>query len=259
MPNIGFLDTESNFRVTSVKDFQLSNMWAINFSDMPLDFDFYVTDTNIPLQKISVDKLGFDLIVPGEKEELGSYEITFLETIDFQGYKYFNKWLNSIYDFKKRAYKKGFHALKKSAKLKFLSLRNIGLGGGVGNAVTSLTNRLLPPISLPSLPQIGGLQIPGGNILGALAGAATAGVGISIPNMYFTLSGIMITGIEDIDMNNDSGDPLTLKVSMEIQSIVSESGTGLAGGVDELQNQVSGLRNSIISNPEAALRGIIGV
>lgn len=226
MPNIGFLDTESNYRVLSVKDFQLQNLWGLSFYGtspnymLGPDFDFYVKETNIPLPQISVDKTDFDLILPEGKEEIGSYSITFIETVDFQGFKFFSDWLNNVYDFKKRVYKPKFHLQKKNATVKFLSLRHVGIPGVV-------------PAMLPTA-NVVNLAVP-------------TSFGVSVPNIYFDLNGIMIKGIEDISLGDDAGDPLLLTVNFEIQSITYRTVlNGMSVGLEDFGNKVSSLTKGFI-------------
>jgi hypothetical protein len=219
MSNVGFLDVESNTRILSVKDFQLKNLWALTFEGLGADFDFYVTETNIPLPKISVEKTSFDLIVPENKEELGTYSMTFLETVDFQGFQFFAQWLNKVYNFEKRVFRSSFHSQKKQATIKFLSLRHLGI------------------------PSFAKAVLPGGNFA---AISVPTSAGVSVPNIYFNLSGIMITGIEDISLDNDSGDPLTITVNFEIQKINYRSIlNGIAMAKEGLQNNLTSLIEGI--------------
>lgn len=179
---MGTLDITNSFGLdgSKVKEHQRQNMWLMNFDDFP-GFDLYITDSSIPLFKLSSEKVPtMDLIVPMGKEDYSSISLTFLETVDFQGFKYHTDWLDKLYDFNRKLVRKTFHTSKKSAVVKFISMNNVKVG--VKDEVQSI----------PKVYQ----------------------------NLEIDLKGIQLLGIDDISLQNDSGDPLTITVNYEIQQII---------------------------------------
>lgn len=117
-----YLDKYSgtSLSLKDIPDFQLSNMWVLQMNDFP-NFDFYIDSSNLPLPQLELETNNLNLITPGKKNNLSSFSITFIETVNFDGYNYFINWLQDVYDFNKQAYNVGFHSKKKIATIKFIS------------------------------------------------------------------------------------------------------------------------------------------
>jgi hypothetical protein len=184
--------------VDSYPELQMQNLWILSFGDYSNNglqgvanvfpnHDFLIKSTNLPLFSINIEKTDFDLILPQEKENYGSFSFSFYETTKFDGFKWCYNWITDIYDFDARVFKKNFHTKKRSATLRFIKVLN--------------------PLSLTELVGI--------NILTSAQIFQT---------IEFDLKGIMIKGIGDIDLENDSGDPLSFDISLEVQQIVPIQG-----------------------------------
>ncbi len=134
------------FDWATVKDDQLSNFWVLSFSDMA-NFDLYVESTNLPLFNTKAEKIPeLNINIPDGMEDYRTVSITYRETVDFQGMKYHQRWLESLYDLKNRTVKKSYHSSKKNATIKFVSpytVNSVGAGGKPKqNASFELVNML---------------------------------------------------------------------------------------------------------------------
>ena len=170
---------------TLLPEVQKKNLWVLTFLDAyggkSQDFpnhDMFITNTNLPLFNFETEKTNFDLILPQSKNNYGEVTFTFIETVGFSGFNYCYNWLTSIYDFDKRVYKKDFHSKKKNAIIKFIGM--------------------YPTTSLVSLIRTNKTDI--------------------MQNAQFNLLGMMIKGINDVDLDQD-GDPLSFDITTEIQDV----------------------------------------
>jgi hypothetical protein len=180
------VDAYSNTFLSSIPELQLSNAWILTFYD--IDFpnrDFLIKSTNLPLYNLSIEKTEFDLIIPKDKENFGSFKFSFYETTKFDGFNYCYDWLSSIYDFEKRLFKKDFNKKKRNAIISFY--RNYPKSVGTLGFSTTVTNSII------------------------------------MRNAQFFLKGIMIQNISDLDLSED-GEPLTFDVDLEIQQVEYNKG-----------------------------------
>lgn len=200
---MGYLDLYSQSYISSSgPEYQLANQWIMQFENFEA-YDFIIQESNLPLFTLSTEKVNMDLIVPGKKDEYRTFSITFRETRNFEGFKFHWNWFNSIYDFEKRLVKKGFHNQKKKATIKFISsYNNLSQGSAQIAQVGNLIKTGLDKISKSETKR------PKKELYSI------------IQNQAFELIGIQLTGIEDVSLDNESGDPLTFTVNYEIQRVI---------------------------------------
>lgn len=172
------------------KDLQFQNMWVLEFNEFP-NKDYFIKETNLPLYKLSLEKTKFDLVVPVEKEGFSSFTMTFYETVLFEGFNIFKNWIDSLYDFENRVWKKGFHKNKKNAKIKYIMMYNKS------------------PFDFM-------------NFINTISGGKNYKIQ---KTAEFELLGLSLVGIDDISLDTESGDPLTFTVTMECQQIKYVSGS----------------------------------
>lgn len=171
----------------SAPDFQLANMWALEFADFP-HRDFLIYETSMPLPNLNYSKTSWDLVTPESHENLGEFTFTFYETLKFEGSRFFQTWMNEIYDFEKRVWRKGYVNKKKNAKLKYLQIKSTDKGyfGSAGNIYRLITRKEKFEI-------------------------------------YETASlevfGLLPSGIGDISADSETGEPLTFTATMNVQHI----------------------------------------
>lgn len=107
-------------------NYQLANLWRIDFKDYP-DLDFHLINTSLPMPKLEYEGRKY-----GEKIYTGftapdQITFTFRETQEFSSYKFFQDWLETLFDYEKGEYKtlNNYEDKYKSATLNFLN-KNFG-------------------------------------------------------------------------------------------------------------------------------------
>lgn len=190
---MGNLDLySSSYLGNTVPEYQLANQWILQFEDFP-ELDFHVQETNLPLFSIETERIFSDLVVPTGKGDYSTYSITFNETSDFKGFQFHKDWLDLLYDFEKRVVKRTFHSSKKSAVIKFISGYNL-LAPGKAQLAT-VTNGFQADVEKKKKQYV------------------------IYSNISFKLEGIQLVSIDDLSLDNDTGEPLSITVQYEIQKV----------------------------------------
>ncbi len=201
-------------KVENLPEYALANMWSFQLppvinlksgvsypSSGVQTFDLHVVSSSIPLRKLEMEKTNFNLIIPKGRAQYSTFTMVFRETIDFQVSTYFEAWLDNIYDFDLQVYRKGFINQKQDARLQFIRIRSNPL-----NQILTL----LSPIQQLNILQ-SGWSVD------------------SISNYDFV--NIMPLGFSDIEVENESGDPLQISVEFEVEKVIpSHATTNIASG-----------------------------
>jgi len=189
---MSYLDLYSSSYISGTgPEYQLANQWILQFDDFQ-DFDFLVDEITLPMRSIETDRVGYDLVVPKNKGDYRTVSITFRADRDFRAFNYHQSWLSNIYDFEKRAFKKTFHTSKKKATVKFISVYN----------------NYKPLVA----------QVQGALNLVRKEGYKNDLFSIK-QNQAVELLGLQITGVDDVSLDNDTGEPLTFTAQYEVQKV----------------------------------------
>lgn len=161
---------------------QLANLWALELVGFPYG-DLLIQEITLPLHKISTNKTLFEVLIPEQRENFSEVSISFYDTPSLQGYTFFRDWLDHIYDYDKMLWRNGFQYQKKSATLKFLTLQ---YATTINGAIQDFSENNSKYEVLKS----------------------------------FTLQGMLITGISDLNLESLNGDPLTFEVTAQIENVI---------------------------------------
>lgn len=202
--------SDRNLKGKNLVEPQFASMWVIELPPLntlpntpsgyapyssafvsPRQMDLYIKSTTLPLRKLEYEKTNTNLITPKGRAQYSSFTMSFIETADFGISKYFDYWLNSIYDFTDTAqlYKPGFELNKLDITIKFLRFVN-----NTPNTFFALAS---------TIQQINLLN-QGWKIY---------------KTSTFTLKRCLIAGFEDISLENESGDPLEIEVEFECENV----------------------------------------
>lgn len=220
-----------------IKDLQFASMWVLELPDLttlpnppmttingvavpntssqftlkPQAMDLYLKSTTLPLRKLEYEKTNTNLVTAKGRAEYSDFTMTFLETDDWAISSYFDYWLNSIFDFTEteQVYKKNFEKNKLDLHLKFIKLYNTTLS---------------PFLALASPIQQTNLLNQGWTIY---------------QTSVFTLKRTILEGYEDINLENESGDPLEIEVSFQCENIE----------IDHTNRQIKSSMGNILANP----------
>lgn len=160
-----------------------ANLWALEITGFPYG-DLLIQETTLPLYKLSVVKTLAEISVPEQRDNFSEFSMSFYDTPDFKGYNFCREWLDNIYDYNKMVWRKGFQLQKFDATLKFISL--------------VYTN----------------------NINGVIQDLSENNTNFNLLKK-FVLKNMFITGISDLSLANDNGDPITFEITAQIDNVES--------------------------------------
>jgi len=83
---------------------QLANMWGLIFPDYP-NLDFHLVETTIPFSQLVTETRKSGKKYYSDYTPTDSVSFTFRETELFSSFNFFQKWLESIYDYEKGVFK----------------------------------------------------------------------------------------------------------------------------------------------------------
>jgi len=89
------------------QDYQLSHQWDLVFTDpkaTSLGLKFRVSDCSIPFRNLRAERKNTGELIYTEVAEFEEMSFTIREDSSFTTYKYFEDWLNTVYDFDKRMF-----------------------------------------------------------------------------------------------------------------------------------------------------------
>lgn len=194
----------------NLPDYQMANLWILELPVSPFGlgasaftgetvitpgpnpqfFDLHVVSTSLPLRKLELEKTSFNTIFAKGRAQYSTFSVTFRETIDFRISKYFENWMNNFYDFDKQVYKKNFITNKSSAILKFIQIKS-----KEPNFFLSLAT---------VVQQLNTFQ---------------RGWEIFETSSYELINFIPV-GFGDLDLDNDTGEPLNIEVEFQVENVV---------------------------------------
>ncbi len=191
-----------NDDVSNIKEDQKENHWIWTFTDGSFkNFNLYLETSSLPLFVTKSKRLDTtNVILPDGGENFRTLTVTFRETTDFQGFKYHKEWLDKLYDFETQTVKKTYHSAKRVAEIKFYS--PLIETSGVTQSVKGT--------------DLAGFSLDYGSYKQKNLNISNQGIR---QNIVFKLYGIQFTGFDDVQLQNDSGGPLTISCNYEVERI----------------------------------------
>lgn len=161
-------------------EYQLKNQYFLIFEDN-LSLDLHIRSMTLPIPAISWNTTSFGRSYPEGFEPKNEMSITFRENVRFSNFNFFLSWLQDIFDFDNKVYKRDFMLQSKSASIVF--------------------------VRRPSL---------GSSDAGQIAESA-----LIQPTKIFNIRHLLPASISDLTLDDESGDPLEFTVNMVFDNMAS--------------------------------------